>query len=157
MKKDKKYAVSSTINQQTNDVVAAACSCPAGCGPQDSCKHIAALCFCIESFVRARDVSLGLGEACTAALQKWNQPRKRRLDPKKADEISFRIPVPSSAEKEKKRSERKAYDPRPLTMKNTMQAELEEFRDELKELPNETGFSQLLHKPCDTSPTETTS
>ena len=158
MKKDKKYAVSSTINQQTNDVIAAACSCPAGCGPQGSCKHIAALCFCIESFVRARDVSFDLGEeACTAALQKWNQPRKRRLDPKKADEISFRIPVPSYAEKEKKRSERKAYDPRPLTMRNTMQAELEEFRDELKELPNGTGFSQLLHMPCDTSPTEITS
>ena len=38
-----------------------------------------------------------------------------------------------------------------------MQAELEEFRDELKELPNGIGFSQLLHKPYDTSPTETTS
>ena len=78
MKKDKKYAVSATINQQTNDVVEAACSCPAGRGPQGSCKHLAALCFCVESFVRARDISLDLGEeACTAALQKWNQPRKR--------------------------------------------------------------------------------
>ena len=42
-------------------------------------------------------------------------------------------------------------------MRNTSQAELEEFTDELKELPNGTGFSHLLHKPCDTSPTKTTS
>jgi len=158
MKKDKKYAVSATINQQTSNVAEAACSCPAGCGPQGSCKHIAALCFCVESFVRARDISLDLGEeACTAALQKWNQPRKRRLDPKKADEISFRTPVPSYAEKENKKSERKAYDPRPLTMRNTSQAELEEFRNRLKELPNKTGFSHLLYKPCVTNPTETIS
>ena len=158
MKKDKKYLVSTIINQQTNDVVEAACSCPAGCGPQGSCKHIAALCFCVESFVRARDICLDLGEeACTAALQKWNQPRKRRLDPKKADEISFKVPVPSYAENEKKRSERKAYDPRPLTLRNTSQAELEEFRSDLKELPNGTGFCHLLYKLSDTTPTETTS
>ena len=158
MKKAKKYAVSATINQQTTNVIEATCSCPAGCGPQGSCKLIAALCFCVESFVRARDISLDLGEeACTAALQKWNQPRKRRLDPKKADDISFKTPIPSYAESESKRSERKAYDPRPLTMQNTSQAELDEFRDELKELPNGTGFLHLLYKPCNTSPSVTTS
>ena len=54
-------------------------------------------------------------------------------------------------------SERKAYDPRPLTMQNTSQAELDEFRDELKELPNGTGFLHLLYKPCNTSPSLTTS
>jgi len=31
MKKDKKYAVFATINQQANNVVEAACSCPTGC------------------------------------------------------------------------------------------------------------------------------
>ena len=108
MEKDKKYAVSATIDQKTQNVTEAACSCPAGRGPLGSCKHIAALCFCIESFVRTRDVSLDLGEeACTAALQKWNQPRKRRLDPKKANEISFKTPIPPYAEKENKRLEKK--------------------------------------------------
>ena len=110
--------------------------------------------------MRARDISLDLGEeACTAALQKWNQPRKCRLNPKKADEIilSFKTPIPSYAESENKRSERKAYDPRPLTIRNTSQAELDEFRDELKQLPNGTGFTHLLHKPYNTSPSETTS
>ena len=67
MKKDKKYAVSATIDQKTQNVTEAAYSCPAGRGPLGSCKHIAALCFCIESFVRTTDVSLDLGEeACTA-------------------------------------------------------------------------------------------
>ena len=31
------------------------------------------------------------------------------------------------------------------------QADLKEFRDELQELPNGTGFSHLLHKPSETS------
>ena len=38
MKKDKKYAVSPTINQQTN-VVEATCNYPAGRAPQGCCKH----------------------------------------------------------------------------------------------------------------------
>ena len=157
MKKDKKYTVSVTINHQSTSIIEATCCCPAGCGPHGSCKHIAALCFSIESFVRARDISLDLGEeACTAALQKWNQPRKRRLNPMKAEEISFRTPIPSYAEGDK-RSERKAYDPRPLTMQSTSQAQLDEFRDELEELPNGTGFSNLLYKPCDANPNESIS
>ena len=43
MKKDKKYAVFATIDQKTQNVTEAACSCPAGRGPLGSCKHIAAL------------------------------------------------------------------------------------------------------------------
>ena len=29
--------------------------------------------------------------ACTSKLQVWNQPRKRRLDSKRASEISFQV------------------------------------------------------------------
>ena len=105
MKKDRKYAVSVKIDKESCDVKEATCSCPAGRGPLGSCKHIAALCFSLENFVKTRDVSLVLGEeACTAALQKWNQPRKRRLDSVKAAEISFKSAIPSYAEKENKRS-----------------------------------------------------
>ena len=76
------------------------------------------LCFCLEDFVKSRNATLDSGEeTCTSMLQKWNQPRKRWLDSKKAEEISFRCPVPAYAEKEYKRSERKAYDPRPLSMR----------------------------------------
>ena len=42
-------------------------------------------------------------------------------------------------------------------MRNTSQADLKEFRDELKELPNGTGFSHLLHKPSETSHSKTIS
>ena len=40
-------------------------------------------------------------------------------------------------------------------MRNTSQAYLKEFRDELKELPNGTEFSHLLHKPSETSHSKT--
>ena len=77
MKKDKKYTVSVTINHQFTSIIEAAFYCPAWRGPHWSHKHITALCFCIESFVRGRDVCLDLGEeACIATLQKWNQLKK---------------------------------------------------------------------------------
>ena len=158
MKKDRKYVVYVKINKESCDVNEATCSCPAGRGPLGSCKHIAALCFSLENFVKTRDVSLALGEgACTAALQKWNQPRKRRLDSVKAEEISFKSTMPSYAEKENKRSERKAYDPRPLCMRSTSTSELEEFRERVKELPNGTGFLHLLHKSSHAISTEAVS
>ena len=45
----------------------------AGKGPFASCKHLAALCFALEEFVRLRR----------------NDPRKRKLEPRSRYEIDF--------------------------------------------------------------------
>ena len=156
MKKDHLYSVFLTIGITSCNVKKAECSCPAGHGPLGSCKHIAALCFCLEDFVKSRRAILDAGEeACTSMLQKWNQPRKRRLDSKKAEDISFRCPVPAYADKENKRSERKAYDPRPLSMRKTSPDDLEEFKKQLQELPTGSAFLHLLCKPSITAATPT--
>ena len=86
MKKDLTYSLELTITKNMDSV----CSCTAGRGPHGSCKHLAALCFVVEDFSKVRTIALEQGEeSCTSLLQKWNQPRKRRLDLKKVKDISF--------------------------------------------------------------------
>ena len=36
------------LNRNSYETAHAQCSCPAGCGPKASCKHIAALCYALE-------------------------------------------------------------------------------------------------------------
>ena len=83
MKKDRTYSFLLTIDKATVDVSSAQYTCPAGKGPFGSCKHIAALCFALEDFVKMLEIILEQGEeACTSVLQRWNQPRKKRLESK---------------------------------------------------------------------------
>ena len=70
MKKDHLYSVTITIGITSCNVKKAECSCPAGNGPMGSCKHIAAVCFCLEDFVKSRNATLDSGEQmCTSMLQ----------------------------------------------------------------------------------------
>jgi len=47
-------------------------------------------CFAIEDFVKSQTIALEQGEdACISLLQKWNQPRKRRLESKKWKRFLF--------------------------------------------------------------------
>ena len=74
MKKDRTYSLELTITPNM-EISRGICTCPAGKGPRGSCKHLAALCFAIEDFVKTRTISLEKGEeACRSLLQKWNQP-----------------------------------------------------------------------------------
>ena len=83
-------------------------------------------------------------EACTSVLQKWNQPRKRRLESKKVEDITF-----SSLPYEKTANSRfhyKSYDPRPPKMRKTSKTDLEEFAQQLEYLPTSCGFLQYLSR-----------
>ena len=80
MKKDRTYPLVLTLDKMTADVTNAKCSCPAGQGPSGSCKHLAALCYALEDYVKLRAIMEAGENSCTSLLQKWNQPRKRRLD-----------------------------------------------------------------------------
>jgi len=74
-------------------------------------------------------------------LQKWSQPsRKRRLDPKPVDEISFYCPVFGG---KRKNTVVENFDPRPLHLKTTT-SDLLEFKDSLALLPKSCGFIHLL-------------
>ena len=71
------------VDKVTADITTSKCTCPAGQGPFGSCKHLAALCYALEDYVKMRAIVLEAGEESCTLPQKWNQPRKRRLDSKK--------------------------------------------------------------------------
>ena len=52
MRKDRTYSLEITISKYNMNFSGAVCSCPAGKGLYGSCKHLAALCFALEDFVK---------------------------------------------------------------------------------------------------------
>lgn len=87
MKKTLKYKIQMTVDS-SGDIIYGNCNpCPAGKPPLASCKHLAALCFALEEYIR-----LGRSQeflTCTERLQTWNQPRKRKLEALSVYDIDF--------------------------------------------------------------------
>ena len=52
MKKDLAYSLEMRIKKDDTSIQCAECGCPAGREPRGSCKHIAALCYALEDFVK---------------------------------------------------------------------------------------------------------
>ena len=79
MKKDKVYIMKLGLNASSFDIIYAKCGCPAGKGPQGSCKHIVALSYALADYSRLR--TLPEYVTYTEIAQQWNIPRKRRVEP----------------------------------------------------------------------------
>jgi len=149
MKKDRVYEIKVEISTNTSSVHLAECSCPAGKGPHGSCKHIAATLFALENFYETYqeeddDVS------CTSKLQVWNQPRKRRLDSKLANDISFKV---EEYYHKPCRYPKTFMDPRPVELQQTTDEEKAEFIKNLKQLEVSCGFLDLM-VPQDDAPSK---
>ena len=57
MKKNLKYNVKLSLcnnGEYDYEITFVSCTCPAGKGSRSSCKHIAALCYALEEFVRLK-------------------------------------------------------------------------------------------------------
>ena len=85
-------------------------------------------------------------EVCTSVLQKWNQPRKRRLESKIVEDITFSSLLYGKTANS--RFHYKSYDPRPPKMRKTAKTDLEEFTQQLKDLSTSCGFLHLLSQPA---------
>lgn len=147
MKKDTLYKIEITLDR-VGDITQANCACPAGSGPFGSCKHIGALCYALEEFCRIKLIRQP--ESCTSQLQRWNQPRKRRLDPCDVDDIMF---VKYEYGKTKKQAPSMAYDPRPSGLTSTAESEIELLRKRLSETKKEVALLHLLPLSFPTSAT----
>ena len=100
--------------------------------------NISAFCYALEY---SRIKELRQSESCTSRLQEWNQPRKRHLESREVDDITF---VKEEYGKEKRRTLSMVYDPRPTEFKSTSVAEISTLRDGL----SSTGKAvSLLHLP----------
>lgn len=146
MKKNLKYKLNvAMINsgEQAGDITYACCSpCPAGKGPYASCKHLAALCFALEEFVR-------LGQSrefatCTDRLQAWNQPRKRKLEPRTVYEIDFSKKIYG---KEKADDRKILHDPRlPIFRESNTEKANQDLLDKITDAKLECGFFNILSR-----------
>ena len=140
MKKDILYKISLTLDS-AGDITQAICACAAGSGPLGSCKHISALCYALEEFSRIKQ--LRSPESCTSRLQKWNQPRKRKLEPCNVDDIMF---VKHEFGKNKKQTPYVPYDPRPSELSSTSDADISLFRENLSKTGKDIALLHVL--PC---------
>ena len=74
MKKKVQYNIAFIISRATSAITHAVCGCPAGKGPQATCKkHIGAFCFTLEEFCRTGKLRDFV--TCTDQLQVWHQPK----------------------------------------------------------------------------------
>lgn len=118
----------------------ASCACPAGKGPRGSCKHIGALCYALEEFVRLEYTREF--ETCTSRLQSRNQPRKRKLDSQSVYEIDFSKKI---YRREERINVKPLNDPRrPSERNNDSKKVNRELLDKIKTVKPNCGFFCLL-------------
>ena len=143
MKKNLKYNIKLSLcnnGEQEGKITFASCACPAGKGPCGSCKHIAALCYALEEFVRLKCTREF--ETCTSRLQTWNQPRKRKLDSQSVYEIDFSKKI---YRREERNNAKPLNDPRrPSERNNDPKNVNRELLDKIKRVKPNCGFFCLL-------------
>ena len=143
MKKNLKYNVKLSVcnnGEHEGKITFASCACPAGKGPRGSCKHISALCYALEEFVRFK--CIWEFETFTSRLQTWNQPRKRKLDSQSVYEIDFSKKI---YRREERNNVKPLNDPRrPSERNNDSKKVNRELRDKIKRVWPNCGFFCLL-------------
>ena len=138
MKKDILYKINFMMDSN-GEIISATCGCPAGVGPTASCKHISALCYALEEFCRIKE--LRSPRSCTSELQKWNQPRKRKLDACAVDEITF---VKHEYGKKKKQPQPLVCDPRPPAFRTTSESSVHRLKEDLQKTGKDIVLVHLL-------------
>ena len=75
--KNKCYNVIVKFIRELEDIIAAACTCPAGSSIKclGKCKHVGAILFALEDFKRKHLKTFVEPLTCTSQLSKWNVPR----------------------------------------------------------------------------------
>ena len=119
------------------DILEAECGCPGGKGPTASCKHIAALCYAFLNFCEHGSLPDFL--TCTEQLQKWNQPRKRHLDPIPVTAIrEHQQAIVNPTKHPRNPCIPLKFDPRPPNLRHTDTKAIEKLRVNLAN----------IHPPC---------
>ena len=77
MRKDCFYKVTICLSFDLFDITGAECGCPAGKGPNATCKHIGGLCYPYKEFSCIKKNPEY--HTSTDKLQQWNKPRPRKL------------------------------------------------------------------------------
>ncbi|XP_021373558.1 uncharacterized protein LOC110463357 [Mizuhopecten yessoensis] len=81
-KENPDYTIWTCLAKVSGNVLSANCNCTAGLG--EACNHIGALLYALVDITDKKEDGL---LACISLKCSWNNPRKRRLSPKKAVDI----------------------------------------------------------------------
>ena len=141
MRKDRVYLLNMAIIRPGCDIVSAECGCPAGKGPQGSCKHVGALSYALSDICRIQ--VLPQYQTCTDQLQQWNQPHGRHINPIPVDQLGSRrrelLPPRKRAT-----GSMTIFDPRPLPLRAADPVALERFRCDLLTLQQPCAFLSVI-------------
>ena len=148
MKKDKFYNINLEISTDNLSVTLAECSCPAGKGPHGSGKHIAAVLFALDNFYAYYEEAKEDEITCTSELQTLNQPRKRHLDSKAANEISFKVESYLHTLCGKSKD---FFDPHPTELQKTTVDDLKPLSGSLQQFEIPCGFLDIMVPQDNTS------
>ena len=83
-------------------------------------------------------------ESCTSQLQRWNQPRKRKLDACDVSDITF---VKHEYGKPKQAQSSMLYDPRPSEYAVTSESEIQSLGKKLIETDEHVSLLHLFPLP----------
>ncbi|KAH3837836.1 hypothetical protein DPMN_111238 [Dreissena polymorpha] len=76
------------ILDRSGDIIHAHCRCEDGHGPEATCKHVAALCYALEDFVKVFILPEDV-QSCTDKLEAWNKPRDVKLPAAPLYDVDF--------------------------------------------------------------------
>ncbi len=142
MRKDWKYKLHMVLDRQSNYITEAECGCPAGKAPTASCKHIAALCYTLDSFGKCRQ--LPQLETCTDRLQTWNHPRPRKVQPVPVQQLRFQKLEYDRPSTSRVKPLSTVYDPRPPRYQHSDSEAVTTLYTKLESLGKACGFLHLL-------------
>ena len=88
MRKDRYYNVFIILSDSGNTarVISAHCVCPAGLS--GCCNHVTATLYSIEDYFHLK-LNEEDQKGCTEKLQRWNQPRKKKVDARPTDLVTL--------------------------------------------------------------------
>ena len=144
MKKKAQYNIAFIISRATSVIAHAVCGCPAGKGPQATCKHIGAFCFTLEVFCRIGKLRDFV--TCTDQLQVWHQPKAAKPHMIAVAELVSRrkeIKTPPAISPPPVR-QTSFWDPRPTHLRKTNAHAIEQLRCDLLQAGSNCGLLQVL-------------
>ena len=142
MKKDKVYIVKLGLNASSFDIIYAKCGCPAGKGPQGSCKHIGALSYALADYSRLR--TLPEYVACTDVTQQWNIPQPRCAKPIPVEKLGSQRRELQSTNILQNIGSKMVYDPRPIKHRAADPNLLENLCCDLLQYEQKCAFINIL-------------
>ena len=130
------------LNSSSFDIPYAKCECPAGKGPQGSCKHIGVLSYALADYSRLR--TLPEYVACTDVTQQWNIPQPRCAKPIPVEKLGSQRRELQSTNILQNIGSKMVYDPRPIKHRAADPNLLENLCCDLLQYEQKCAFINIL-------------